>query len=140
MRSVLKSGACSLVRSLHRFSAAEASKMLLFLMRAQSNQSPPSDPQRAGGKVREYTAELMAAALFLGAWCALRLLVSHDPSRWADVALAVAGLVVGLGTVVHSLRAQHAGQRKVRAEQTRARASKRQMRAAKRRERAQRRA
>ena len=114
--------------------------MLLLLMRARSHRPPPSEGLHSGGKARDYTAEVVAAALFLSGWCLLRLLVSGDTSRGVDAALAVSGLVVGVGTVMHCLRAQHAGQRRVHAERIRVRAAKRYMRSAKRRERAQRRA
>ncbi|MEI9938289.1 MAG: hypothetical protein WDO69_13800 [Pseudomonadota bacterium] len=111
--------------------------MLLLVMRGQSHPWPPPEARRAAGKVRDYTAELLAAALFLSGWCVLRLLVSRDTSGGVDAALAVSCLVVGIGTVAHCLRALHDGQRKSRAERTRARAAKREMRTAKRRARAQ---
>ncbi len=114
--------------------------MLLFLMRGQFHRSPPPEALSSGGKLHDYTAELLAAALFLSGWCVLRLLVSRDTSHGVDAALAVSGLGVGIASVMHCLRAQRAGQRKARAEQLRARAGKRQLRAAKRRKGAHRRA
>jgi hypothetical protein len=75
----------------------------------------------------------------MSGWCGLRLLVSRDTSQGIDAGLAVSALLAAVGTVVHCLRALHAGQRKSRAERIRARAGKRKVRAAQRRERAQRR-
>jgi len=111
--------------------------MLLFLLRGQSHRSPRPDARE---KRRDYTVELLAAALFLSGWCVLRLVVSRDTSHGFDAALAVSGLAVGVASVVHCLRALRVAQRRVRAERSRVRAAKRLTRAAKRRERAQRRA
>ncbi len=112
--------------------------MLLLLMRGHSDDAPPPSVLRPVGKGRDYTGELLTAALFLSGWSLLRLLVARDTSRGVDAALAVSCFLIGAGTVAHCLRALRAGQRKACAERTRARVANRELRANRRRSRSKR--
>ena len=78
--------------------------MLLLLMRASSHPAPFLGAQLPGRKVRDYTTELLAAALFVSGWCVIRLLFTRDTSHGLDAAIAVSGLLLGVGTAAHCVR------------------------------------
>jgi len=111
---------------------------LLLLIRAHPHRSPLPEAPRPSRKVRDYTAELLTAALFLSGWCVLRLLVPRDTSHFADAVIALSGLLLGVGTAAECLRSLRAARLRLRAERIRARAAKREARAARRRSRARR--
>jgi len=102
--------------------------MLLLLMRASSHPAPFPGALLPGRKVGDYTAELLAAALFVSGWCVIRLLFTRDTSHGLDAAIAVAGLMVGVGTVAHCLRSLNAGRSRLRSERILARAARREAR------------
>jgi len=98
--------------------------MLLLLMRASSHPAPLPGVQLPGRKVRDYTAELLAAALFVSGWCVIRLLFARDTSHGLDAAIAVSGLMLGVGMVAHCLRSLSAGRSRLRSDRIRARVAR----------------
>ncbi len=113
--------------------------MLLFLMCRDSSREPVPGGSRTASKDRDYTTELLLAALVLSGWCVSRLFVSGDTSHGVDAVLGVGCLALGVGTVLRCLRILRAGRGARRAARLRARALEREQRANKRRARAQRR-
>jgi hypothetical protein len=77
--------------------------MLLFLLR-DNFWEPPYVPRRVAPISGLYTVELLAAGLFVSAWCALRLLAGRGEGFAVDAALAMLCLVFGLRVVFRSVR------------------------------------
>ena len=77
--------------------------MLLFMLRGNRPEPPDAFRPTAAAK-GGYAVELLAAGLFLSAWCALRLLSPHGERFYVDSALALACLALGLWVVLRSLR------------------------------------
>lgn len=112
--------------------------MVLFLMRGDSSREPVPGGSRVGSKERDYTTELLIAALVLSGWCVSRFFVSGDTSHGVDAVLGTACLALGAWTVLRCLRLLRVGQSARRAARARARALEREHRANRRRARAQR--